>query len=770
MKGGDLPTVTGALIFLLSVGFHVLPSGSSASNLDTGYLSETVAILVFILVTYAFPHSTLIDVRLGTCIAEPTGKIVIHTGSLATTTTYDFHRNLFFLCSDIMATACMKDGFVAGAVLDGRFETLSPLNHGSFGMVFLAKDLQDGDNFVAIKCLTKTATTATLDSASTGNDYLLELACHDRLGQHPNIVNLLHAFETDSHMYLVLEYCSMGDLYEAIRLGRGPLKTEHVREFMLQLVDAAQFMHARGLYHRDIKPENIFLAQDGSVKLGDFGLSTTESWTLEASVGSDRYMAPEQYDPQDTGYAPAQADIWAIGICLLNVLFSRNPFVAPTESDLLYSDFVRDRQSLFDVFPNMSQDTFEVLVHALSIDPNKRSLSAMRMALRRVVSFTTDDDAFDDFCTEERDVAPVPASANRQPLRTPSIQSPPIEQGGAFPWAKALHMSPPQDHRQLSTIADAELSEDLFARHGQDRNSWYSIPEQTPSLASVLESQLSASVQSMNLRVPERRKFIGTPQPPMSGSLPVSASKPIGSMASVFGQSDGMFSKSWSDLYEDDEEENVHGRTAFNGLNWSQESIVNESPLTANAVGDQMTPLGIHTSSSPEATPKKSSDLNRGSEARLGGLPSKGVKPPSYSPPSKRSILDKWSQLGNRRRAATHEKENETKLATPRKRTSSGLWRRGNDLAHGTTDPNAGMEVTGSNKGVGIMGLGGSFWDRKDKGVGSQKDTPGAGVVRVKDWRRENIPHWYDYEIGSPGAFDDDDGTGDLEWVGGWAE
>ena len=664
-----------------------------------------------------------------------------------------------------MATACMKDGFVPGAVLDGRFESLSPLNHGSFGMVFLAKDLKDGDNLIAIKCLTKTAT-ATLNSASTGNDYLLELACHDRLGHHPNIVNLLHAFETDNHMYLVLEYCSMGDLYEAIRLGRGPLKTEHVREFMLQLVDAAQFMHAKGLYHRDIKPENVFLAQDGSMKLGDFGLSTTESWTHEAAVGSDRYMAPEQYDPQDTGYAPAQADIWAIGICLLNILFSRNPFVAPTETDLLYSDFVRDRQSLFDVFPNMSQDTYDVLVHALSIDPKKRSLSAMRNALRRVVSFTTDDDTFDEFCSEERDAAPVPASANRQPLRTPSLQSPPIEQGGAFPWARALHMSPPQEHRQLSTIADTELySEDLFSHQEKDRSSWYSIPEQTPSLTSILESQLSASVQSMNLRVPERRKPSSV-SPPVSGSLPVAASKPVGSMASVFGQSEGMFSKSWSELYEDDEEEKVDGRTTFNGLNWSQESIINDPAQPAHGATEQKTPLGIYTDPSPDATPKKSSDAVRGGNAGFGSAPSKAIKIPSYSPPSKRSILDKWSQLGNRRRAATHE--NEDKSETPRKRGSSGLWRRGNDLIAGTSNTNSVGGKTESGKGVGIMGLGSSFWDRKDKF--GQKDTHGAGAVRVKDWRRDNTPHWFDYGVGAAGTLgdDDDDGTGDLEWVGGW--
>ncbi|RJE16491.1 serine threonine protein kinase, partial [Aspergillus sclerotialis] len=86
-------------------------------------------------------------------------------------------------------------------------------------------------------------------------------------------------------------------------------------------------------------------------------------------------MAPEQYDPVTAGYSPAQADIWAIGICLLNVLFARNPFVSPSESDILFADYVRDRQSLFDIFPNMSQDTFEILRNALAIDPEKRSLA-----------------------------------------------------------------------------------------------------------------------------------------------------------------------------------------------------------------------------------------------------------------------------------------------------------------------------------------------------------------------------------------------------------
>jgi len=277
---------------------------------------------------------------------------------------------------------CMRDKFYDGVVLDGRFQTISPLNHGSFGMVFMARDLTTND-LVAVKCLTKKSATDDTVSVFAVDEKSEELACHTRLGSHSNIVNLIHNFETDAHIYLVLEFCSRGDLYEAIRTGCGPLETEHVREFMLQLVDAVAYIHSKGMHHRDIKPENIFLTNDGTLKLGDFGLATKDTWSYETTVGSDRYMAPEQYDSAGAGYSPAQADIWAIGICLLNVLFSRNPFTTPTEEDPLFLDFSRDRQSLFDVFPMMSQDTFEVITHSMSLDPRKRSLANVRESLRR---------------------------------------------------------------------------------------------------------------------------------------------------------------------------------------------------------------------------------------------------------------------------------------------------------------------------------------------------------------------------------------------------
>ncbi|KAK5997412.1 Serine/threonine-protein kinase ksp1 [Cladobotryum mycophilum] len=379
---------------------------------------------------------------------------------------------------------CLRNKFSGGVLLDGgRYQTISPLNHGSFGMVFLAQDLFTNQT-VAIKCLTKRSAPndAGLDLAV--DDRSEEFALHNGLASHPNIVNLLDKFETDSHLYLVMEFCSQGDLYEAIRNGHGPLQTEHVRQFMLELVDAVAYIHSKGVFHRDIKPENIFLTQDGAMKLGDFGLATTDKWSYETTVGSDRYMAPEQFDSAGAGYSPAEADIWAIGICLLNILFSRNPFTTPTEADPLFLDFSRDKQSLFDVFPTMSQDTYEVIVQCMNLDPKRRSLEGARDALLGVVSFTTEDESLDDFCCAEKSTV---ASAHREPLRTPSIQSPQVE-GGAFPWAKVLHDAPAR--RQLSAIPDDEsYTEDLFSKSGETAD-WCSASIQTPHLRCLIHTSV----------------------------------------------------------------------------------------------------------------------------------------------------------------------------------------------------------------------------------------------------------------------------------------
>lgn len=634
----------------------------------------------------------------------------------------------------------MKDEFVKGQLLDGRFLTLAPLNHGSFGMVFLAQDTLTGEE-VAIKCTGKIATAAgpATPFALATDERSEELVCHSILKSHDHLVNLIHHFETKSHTYLVLEYCSQGDLYEAIRLGRGPLETEHVREFMLQLVSAVEYMHSHGLYHRDIKPENIFLTQDGSMKLGDFGLATKSLWSYESCVGSDRYMAPEQYDPAGSGYSPAKADIWSIGICLLNILFSRNPFVTPTDSDILFADYRRDRQSLFDVFPNMSQDTFEILTSAMAIDPKKRDLNTVREAIIRTVCFTTDDDNFDEFCTEERDV--VRASANREPLRTPSIQSPQVNAGDSFPWAKALHKSPPQPTRQLSAIPDTEAyeDEDLFPASEKGLNlgqSWFSVHANTPSLASVLDSGFGASFKSMAIRRPEMKRSPPRPDPvPITGSLPIASSKPIPTMSTIFGKKQDTVSKSWSDMWEEDESEQeeaaLANRREQNARSWSQESQDEEVAVRPGVLTE--------TKSRSSLNARRRTRERRMSTTKPSGSPNendpfgfKGRSPKQS--PGKQSPTDKWAALGNKRRS--YQPAKETQASTSRKRSTTTGWRKEN--------------------GMGSSGFDYSAWHRRDS-------RGGRPAWMDHDWRRDQQP----LSMHKP-SYDGSADMEDHEWVGGW--
>jgi len=419
------------------------------------------------------------------------------------------------------------------------------------------------------------------------------------------------------------------------------------------------------------------------MKLGDFGLATSDSWSYEVAVGSDRYMAPEQYDPSNAGYSTAKADIWAIGIVLLNVLFQRNPFAVPATSDPLYADFALDRQSLFDVFPNMSQDTFEVIRHCLAIDPEKRDLTAVKDALARAITFTTDDESLDEFCTEERDVIQV--GANREPLRTPSISTPQLDNGGSFPWAKALAMSPPQPIRQLSAIPDTEIyAEDVYPGYS------YAVKPDTASGVSFVDSGLGLSFKSSDVMQPESLNVTRSRPMPISGSLPA---KPFNSMASVFGKKRDVFSKSWSDLW-DEEDDDAQFLAELENSYTPMAAEKQVKKVVSEAGSGVSTPRGglaelknpAMINNSRSRSPKNRRTIEHVSEST--GFVFEEHHTGRPSPPAKRSAADKWAALGDRRRSPavqaipqTPSKPKSPKQAqslpnSARKRSRTGTWRR----------------------------------------------------------------------------------------------
>ena len=676
---------------------------------------------------------------------------------------------------------CMRDGFEPGKILDGRFLSVSPLNHGSFGMVFTAEDKLTGAN-VAIKCITKASAVedTTCPAAIATDDRSEELAIHSKLPTHSNIVNLVHHFESGAHQYMVLELCSNGDLYEAIRSGHGPLETEHVREMMLQLVDVIDHCHSNGVYHRDIKPENIFLAADGTMKLGDFGLATTETWSTEFAVGSDRYMAPEQYDSSvyGYGYSPAAADTWAIGIVLLNVLFQKNPFTSPTPQDLIFADFMHDRESLFDAFPKMSQDTYNVLVHSLALDPANRSLPAVREALIAVNNFTTDDETLDEFCTEQNDVITTGA---REPLRTPSISSPAMN-GDSFPWTSALLKTPQKPERQLSTIQDEEL--ELFP--GTVKSEWQYVDADEASLSSAFDSGLGMSYKSTksvkSVQSSEAKSGFGV------GSLPISFNRPANK--SPYGAKGSGFSKSWSDLYEEDLELEEQGRSSFDsepdlGMDMDRVDTVKPSTPQLRSISEDeqgsVTPRPIHAVAATDATTRSMSPLRKLVEHDK-------ANPAS---PKQRSgfVMDRWAALGNFRRAPSTPTAQKTKYsdafsnftsftsfsskkqkAANETRDRSLSWRQGSPTRLRSTSVNKSQvwerpkEHSPTHPPVGVWALD-NDWRQHKPPVTRQASPPttGLAVIAHNIAPRKHAKNFFDIEMEHYDGYDVD-----IEWVDGW--
>jgi len=433
-----------------------------------------------------------------------------------------------------------------GTVLNGRYEEVCPLNHGAFGSVSLARDV-DSDTLVAVKCIAKPT------DDKSGNalaDIHQELKIHALLKSHPNIVNLLDSFETESHFYLVMEYCADGDMYDAIDNGRGPADHLEIKAFMLQLVSAVEHMHSKGLYHRDIKPENVFLTENGTVKLGDFGLATSDKWTDEANVGSERYMAPEQYSCASGMYQPEKADIWALGICLLNVLFHKAPFAIADESDRLFKDFVDDRQSLYDMFPTMSEETYNALSHCLVLDPSQRSLEKFRDAIFDLKSWTTDDedDIFaDDYVDEYVEDLDEPSAAyNFKP-------TPPISWTHRLAEKTTTPITTPLSHNnpQFDYFGDIEHVD----YHPNPDNKW--------SYANFAPSSIDSG---LGLSLPDSAPMM---KPTLAENMKIQQAK----VESVAAASTKKFATSWSDLVDEEEEEEERERELRQKrMSWSFEA------------------------------------------------------------------------------------------------------------------------------------------------------------------------------------------------------
>uniref|UniRef100_A0A5G2RAD2 non-specific serine/threonine protein kinase n=1 Tax=Sus scrofa TaxID=9823 RepID=A0A5G2RAD2_PIG len=220
---------------------------------------------------------------------------------------------------EIPITHHVKEGYEKAD--PAQFELLKVLGQGSFGKVFLVrkKTGPDAGQLYAMKVLKK-ASLKVRDRVRTKmeRDILVEV-------NHPFIVKLHYAFQTEGKLYLILDFLRGGDVFT--RLSKEVLFTEEdVKFYLAELALALDHLHRLGIVYRDLKPENILLDEIGHIKLTDFGLSkeaVDQEKKAYSFCGTVEYMAPEVVNRR--GHSQS-ADWWSYGVLMFEMLTGTLPF------------------------------------------------------------------------------------------------------------------------------------------------------------------------------------------------------------------------------------------------------------------------------------------------------------------------------------------------------------------------------------------------------------------------------------------------------------
>ncbi len=213
-----------------------------------------------------------------------------------------------------------------------ELEIFEPLGRGGMGVVYKARQVKL-DRLVALKLIRPESA----DDPTFYERFSREARAMARLN-HPNIVAIHDFGETGGLCFLVMELVEGIDLRRRIR--QGPLEPKAALLIALQVCDALQYAHERGVIHRDIKPENLLLDPVRGVRIADFGLakllhcgSDLGLTATQHVLGTPHYMAPESLEaPREVDY---RADIFSLGVVLYEMLTGELPlgrYELPSES------------------------------------------------------------------------------------------------------------------------------------------------------------------------------------------------------------------------------------------------------------------------------------------------------------------------------------------------------------------------------------------------------------------------------------------------------
>lgn len=256
--------------------------------------------------------------------------------------------------------------------LIGRYEILDEIGRGAMGVVYSATDPVIGRR-VAVK----TVSLGSIQEESERDSMRQRLRREARAAgalSHPSIVTIYDVGEEEDLTYIVMEFVN-GTNLEKILSSLSPQHTDKLFGILRRTAEGLDYAHGKGLVHRDVKPSNIMTANDGTVKIADFGIAKTSASTAMTHgglvLGTPNYVSPEQAKGM---MITGRADQFSLAVVACRMLTGKLPFSGPTLTVVLTKLLWEEPEHLNE---GLNPEVRRVLLRALDKDPAKRFQTCM---------------------------------------------------------------------------------------------------------------------------------------------------------------------------------------------------------------------------------------------------------------------------------------------------------------------------------------------------------------------------------------------------------
>jgi serine/threonine protein kinase/Tol biopolymer transport system component len=265
-----------------------------------------------------------------------------------------------------------------------HYKILEKLGEGGMGIVYRAQDLKL-NRVVALKFLPHRISTNETEKAR-----FLQEAQAAAVLNHPNICTIHAIEEYDGEMFIVMECVDGVTLRQKEQAGG--IKYDVAIQYAVQIGDALQEAHSKGIVHRDVKAENVMVNSKNQIKVMDFGLAKLKGslklTKTSSTVGTLAYMAPEQIQG---GEVDARSDIFSFGVLLFEMLTGHLPFRGEHDAAMMYSIVNEQPEPIEKYLPEASSESLHIFNRALEKDPEERyqTVHDMVIDLRRLKKETS---------------------------------------------------------------------------------------------------------------------------------------------------------------------------------------------------------------------------------------------------------------------------------------------------------------------------------------------------------------------------------------------